>query len=915
MKRYKMEKTAKNDDFGEKNKRLEAQGSKKWVVVGILVGLFLVSILILISFFSRENGIEVLTENSKEIKILENATWNVTTGNLTGEYNVGGIESNPQGLAFSDSGHKMYVCGTTEDQFIEYNLTESWNISTADLVTNTGTNMSACVGIHFKSDGLRMWASNGAKPIIQYDLSDAWNITSAVQVAINTTTSGDLEDLYVNPDGNYLFYLESIGKIYRTTLVTPYDITTGNSVVLLDISGTEANTLGISFMENGSKMYIVGANDRIYEYGLSTAWDLSTAVLVQNKDVSGSILNPNSIRFKTDGSRMFMLSTSDDKVKQYYLSEASTGNSPTVTLHSPNNNEVLTRENISFNCSATDDFIINNISLYLDETLNYTEENGVTNFTELNITLNIANGAHNWTCRSYDNDTRQGNGTYRYFNISSISEKAQIFNVYALERSSQQFLINVSYDSSTYNNIQAILIYNNSEYSGTKYGSGSNVVFNKTITVPDVVSKTNFTFYWKVILGDNEFKFNSTFNNQTVSNLIIGKCDNDNTFGIYNFTIVSEKTQAFINGTTHNSSAEVQIELYTTNRNTLITNYSTNFSKINPFSVCFNNSLSSEQYSLDLQLIYSANEYAKEYYHIQNGTISNSSLAQNITLYDLENDSSTIFKITYKDDNFLPVGNALVQIQRKYTDEGAFKTVEIPKTDANGETLAHLEEEDVIYSFIIVKNSVILATFNNFLVKCEDPVLGKCNIQLNAYKSHLEPNDFENLNDFSFTLEYNITTKEVKSIFSIPSGSTSTISLNTTLYDGLGNITVCSDILTSASGTLSCSIPNSYGNTTVVSQLYKDGKIVGRGVFSAKESSKELFSGGVMFLGFFLIVTLIGMGIGSSPVVLGIFLILGAILNVALNLTDTTGIIGAGATILWIIVAIIIIIIKGANRE
>jgi len=47
----------------------------------------------------------------------------------------------------------------------------------------------------------------------------------------------------------------------------------------------------------------------------------------------------------------------------------------------------------------------------------------------------------------------------------------------------------------------------------------------------------------------------------------------------------------------------------------------------------------------------------------------------------------------------------------------------------------------------------------------------------------------------------------------------------------------------------------------------------------------------------------------------GIFLIFGAIIGISFNLVSNTGFIGYSATILWLIIAIVIIIMKGAKRE
>ena len=136
------------------------------------------------------------------------------------------------------------------------------------------------------------------------------------------------------------------------------------------------------------------------------------------------------------------------------------------------------------------------------------------------------------------------------------------------------------------------------------------------------------------------------------------------------------------------------------------------------------------------------------------------------------------------------------------------------------------------------------------------------------------------------------------------------------MFDSLGNKSVCDDVLTSSSGTLTCNVPLSFGNGSVIVTVKKDGVVIGGGITSLAQTSKNLYGSNIAFLGVFILLTLIGIGISSSPMITGFFVSLGVILNIVLNLTDTgtSSFIGAGATILWLFIAIIIVLIKGAKR-
>ncbi len=67
-----------------------------------------------------------------------------------------------------------------------------------------------------------------------------------------------------------------------------------------------------------------------------------------------------------------------------------------------------------------------------------------------------------------------------------------------------------------------------------------------------------------------------------------------------------------------------------------------------------------------------------------------------------------------------------------------------------------------------------------------------------------------------------------------------------------------------------------------------------------------------------MIIFLIIAGIGASsdnPMLMGIMLIIGSVILVALNVVYSPSFIGVGATILWFIIALVLILIKGGSRS
>ncbi len=460
----------------------------------------------------------------------------------------------------------------------------------------------------------------------------------------------------------------------------------------------------------------------------------------------------------------------------------------------------------------------------------------------------------------------------------------------------------------------ANLTYNGSGNTATITAVNSSFyTASKTLTAPSVEADSNITFYWNTTLSSGYYK-NFTSDNQTVINFNIDNCSS-NTAILYNFTIVDEELQTKLDGPTQNTSGKVDLIVYDSLRSTIISNFSKFYNQTNSFSVCLSTNLSSgESYSLDNLIEYSASGYETEFYNIQNETLTNADFPTNITLRDLDSDDAQIFKIIFRDSSFLPVENALLNVSRKYIDEGVFKTVEIPKTDAKGETIVHLVVDKVIYNFQVIKFGTVLGTFSDVRAVCQNPTITSCEIDLNAFADTLSRPDFEEAEDFSFTLGYDNSTRVVSSTFSIPSGEVTMISLNVTSEDALGT-SVCSDVLTSSSGTLTCVVPQSFGNSTIKAELYRSNSLQAQGNIKLDQTPIEIYGVTLVGLSIFIMMTLIGVGLSGSPIITTIFLMVGVVLLFVLNLVANNGFIGATATILWLAIAMIIILIKGVKRN
>ena len=112
------------------------------------------------------------------------------------------------------------------------------------------------------------------------------------------------------------------------TLSTGFDLSTATFNDIngdgsgFDISGQETVPRGLTFNNDGTKMFVVGDNGNdINEYTLSVGFDLtSTVTHVGEFDISDQETNPQGIAFNTTGTKMFIVGNAGNDINEYTLS-------------------------------------------------------------------------------------------------------------------------------------------------------------------------------------------------------------------------------------------------------------------------------------------------------------------------------------------------------------------------------------------------------------------------------------------------------------------------------------------------------------------------------------------------------------------------------------------------------------------
>ena len=489
----------------------------------------------------------------------------------------------------------------------------------------------------------------------------------------------------------------------------------------------------------------------------------------------------------------------------------------------------------------------------------------------------------------------------------TIKTTGEDYDVTTTEGSTETFSLNVTLGSS-YQVSTAYLYYNGTKYLGSFTRDGQDYEIERELQAPAVTTQENLTFYWNITTSEG-YSLTTSSHEQTVNNIAIDDCSVYTT-GILNLTLVDEETQIAINETTQDPYIYVDVSIFPSGSSTEIIEYSQNFTASNTGQVCIGASLAGSIYDMDVTIQYGGTDYRTEHYNIRGFSLESSVIPQNITLYAILIASSENFIINFKDGSFQPLSDALITVSRQYVAEGQFKTVEVPITDYNGRSVSSLSPEDTAYTFYVTKNGELLATFNNVAAICENELTGDCTINLNALSTVIVPGDYANKDNVAYTLDYDETTRTVSVTFTITDGTVSDMELELTNYDRFMNDTVCTDSLTSSSGSLSCVIPFAYTNQTVSIELFKDDFKIHSTFVSLQPDGFDFFGYDAVIFAIFMFLTIPLMFI-SSPVGMMVGIFLGVVMAGLLMFSSSVGVFGGiSVSLVWLLVVIGIVIWK-----
>lgn len=222
----------------------------------------------------------------------------------------GGI-SDSYGMHGSPDGTRFYVTDDVNNGIRQVNLSSGWDLSTASNSTffSVSAQNSSVGAVALRDNGTKMYFANFSNGVVyQYTLSTPWELSTASYDSTFLIIASQLtacRGVRFSSDGTKMYAMNTAGAIFQYTLSTPWDIGTG-SYASKSFSPSEG--YGFDLRPDGTKLYVIGSSSNvILQHTLSVAWDISTA---SYDGVSISTdppeTGPTDIVFRPDGTRFII---------------------------------------------------------------------------------------------------------------------------------------------------------------------------------------------------------------------------------------------------------------------------------------------------------------------------------------------------------------------------------------------------------------------------------------------------------------------------------------------------------------------------------------------------------------------------------------------------------------------------------
>ena len=276
------------------------------------------------------------------------------------------------------------------------------------------------------------------------------------------------------------------------------------------------------------------------------------------------------------------------------------------------------------------------------------------------------------------------------------------YNVFAPEvysRFAIDLILNITKNNTFINNVNVTISYNNTYRTFSQVDYGNYITYNATVIAPSVNIDSIVPYFWNITINQsngNTYNFTITGNNSILS-WGLDDCTNG-TIPTLNISIKNISTNDYVN-VNLNYAFEYQLGSLP-----YLLNFSGSLEGNNQTFCIFSNKttiLSNILFEYNLP----GSSTLFDYFMYQ---VNLSNITQSLTLYTQEGTTQVLF--TALDINSNPIANAYIHILKYDIATNSYKTVEILKTDSQGQTLGNMILGTAFYNFFIYYNGILVYT-------------------------------------------------------------------------------------------------------------------------------------------------------------------------------------------------------------
>jgi hypothetical protein len=329
--------------------------------------------------------------------------------------------------------------------------------------------------------------------------------------------------------------------------------------------------------------------------------------------------------------------------------------------------------------------------------------------------------------------------------------------------------------------------------------------------------------------------------------------------------------------------------------------YSSNFSTpTTNITICV---LGNSTYTVNSIQRYSAVGYRPLYYYLINQTVYQNSTVLTTNLYNLNETTSFQTQYTVLSGANQPIENAHIQILRYYPGTNTLLTASIAKTDLNGIGVSYAIPNDVNYQYIIINNGTIAYTSNIAVLPCAG---GSTSCATTILISGGIANPYQAfIGATGVGCWVNQTAGLVYCTSNNPSGTGTGLTVKLWRVGAYGNELICSNTVSTASGTVSCAIPDNqtyyYEGTAEIGSWIDIGRGLINGEIVRKfDATLGLFATAFIVVAMGTIGTIGGLGVGILMSTFG-FAIAAMLGFLSIGLAPLAGIVLVGFVLSYVL--------------